>query len=274
MKADRGPTRRARKVASGARWRRTSRPRRPSRPGWPRRWSRPAEPEPAVPARSQQPAEPLEPAALRVLAKPPVRKLAKDLGIDLATITPTGPNGTVTRSDVETAHPGVYVEETVIRPRHPGCPDVDRRAHRRARDPRADQGRPQDDGRRDGAVGVLRAPRHRVGDRRRDPHRRVRRAAQGAPRVPRREGLAAAGAGPGRDAGDAAYAGGQLVLGRGGPGGRLQALRQPRHRRGHPARPGRPQHQGRPGPLAGRPGHGAGRADRRSRARARPSRRR
>ena len=30
----------------------------------------------------------------------------------------------------------------------------------------------------------------------------------------------------------------------------LQALRQPRHRRGHPARPGRPEHQGRPGPLA------------------------
>jgi pyruvate dehydrogenase E2 component (dihydrolipoamide acetyltransferase) len=35
-----------------------------------------------------------------VLAKPPVRKLAKDLGVDLATITPTGPGGIVTREDV------------------------------------------------------------------------------------------------------------------------------------------------------------------------------
>jgi 2-oxoisovalerate dehydrogenase E2 component (dihydrolipoyl transacylase) len=36
----------------------------------------------------------------RVLAKPPVRKLAKSLGVDLAEVTPTGPNGTVTRDDV------------------------------------------------------------------------------------------------------------------------------------------------------------------------------
>ena len=34
-------------------------------------------------------------------------------------------------------------------------------------------------------------------------------------------------------------------LGRRRPGGRLQALRQPRHRRRHPARAGRPQRQGR-----------------------------
>ncbi|GAA1714624.1 hypothetical protein GCM10009745_73680 [Kribbella yunnanensis] len=36
-----------------------------------------------------------------VLAKPPVRKLAKDLGIDLGTVTATGPGGIVTRTDVE-----------------------------------------------------------------------------------------------------------------------------------------------------------------------------
>jgi len=35
-----------------------------------------------------------------VLAKPPVRKLAKDLGIDLAAVTPSGPGGTITRDDV------------------------------------------------------------------------------------------------------------------------------------------------------------------------------
>jgi pyruvate dehydrogenase E2 component (dihydrolipoamide acetyltransferase) len=39
----------------------------------------------------------------RVLAKPPVRKLAKDLGVDLTTVTPTGDGGVVTRSDVEQA---------------------------------------------------------------------------------------------------------------------------------------------------------------------------
>ncbi|MFC9694607.1 dihydrolipoamide acetyltransferase family protein [Kribbella sp. NPDC056951] len=36
-----------------------------------------------------------------VLAKPPVRKLAKDLGIDLGAVTATGPGGIVTRTDVE-----------------------------------------------------------------------------------------------------------------------------------------------------------------------------
>ncbi|MFF5274421.1 dihydrolipoamide acetyltransferase family protein [Streptomyces sp. NPDC000133] len=39
----------------------------------------------------------------RPLAKPPVRKLAKDLGIDLATVTPTGPGGIITREDVHAA---------------------------------------------------------------------------------------------------------------------------------------------------------------------------
>ncbi|MFE9722181.1 dihydrolipoamide acetyltransferase family protein [Streptomyces sp. NPDC005794] len=39
----------------------------------------------------------------RPLAKPPVRKLAKDLGIDLATITPTGEGGIITREDVHAA---------------------------------------------------------------------------------------------------------------------------------------------------------------------------
>ncbi|MGW0773054.1 dihydrolipoamide acetyltransferase family protein [Streptomyces sp. NPDC002835] len=42
-------------------------------------------------------------AAPRPLAKPPVRKLAKDLGIDLATVTPTGPDGIITREDVHAA---------------------------------------------------------------------------------------------------------------------------------------------------------------------------
>ncbi|MEU2784120.1 MULTISPECIES: dihydrolipoamide acetyltransferase family protein [Streptomyces] len=43
------------------------------------------------------------PALGRPLAKPPVRKLAKDLGVDLATVTPTGPDGVITREDVHAA---------------------------------------------------------------------------------------------------------------------------------------------------------------------------
>jgi pyruvate dehydrogenase E2 component (dihydrolipoamide acetyltransferase) len=48
------------------------------------------------------PAEPGVPAA-RVLAKPPVRKLAKDLGISLAGLTGSGPDGSITRDDVQRA---------------------------------------------------------------------------------------------------------------------------------------------------------------------------
>lgn len=36
----------------------------------------------------------------RALAKPPVRKLARDLGVDLESVQPTGPGGIVTREDV------------------------------------------------------------------------------------------------------------------------------------------------------------------------------
>jgi 2-oxoisovalerate dehydrogenase E2 component (dihydrolipoyl transacylase) len=38
-----------------------------------------------------------------VLAKPPIRKLARDLGIDVQTLHGTGPDGAITRSDVEAA---------------------------------------------------------------------------------------------------------------------------------------------------------------------------
>jgi pyruvate dehydrogenase E2 component (dihydrolipoamide acetyltransferase) len=58
--------------------------------------------EPAVPAFDARAEEPAA-GEVRTLAKPPVRKLAKDLGVDLSTLTPTGPNGTVSREDVESA---------------------------------------------------------------------------------------------------------------------------------------------------------------------------
>jgi 2-oxoisovalerate dehydrogenase E2 component (dihydrolipoyl transacylase) len=59
-----------------------------------------AEPAPRQPV-AEQPA----PAA-RVLAKPPVRRLAKDLGISLAGLVGTGPDGTITRDDVHRAASG------------------------------------------------------------------------------------------------------------------------------------------------------------------------
>jgi 2-oxoisovalerate dehydrogenase E2 component (dihydrolipoyl transacylase) len=46
------------------------------------------------------------PAAPRALAKPPVRRLAKDLGISLSRLTGTGPDGSITRDDVQRAAAG------------------------------------------------------------------------------------------------------------------------------------------------------------------------
>lgn len=51
-------------------------------------------------------ATPVSPGAARVLAKPPVRKLAKDLGVELTSVDPTGPSGSITRADVEAAASG------------------------------------------------------------------------------------------------------------------------------------------------------------------------
>ncbi len=64
----------------------------------------PAAPAPAAPAApAPLPAVPAQPSGERPLAKPPVRKLAKDLGIDLASVVPTGDGGIVTREDVHAA---------------------------------------------------------------------------------------------------------------------------------------------------------------------------
>lgn len=51
------------------------------------------------------PAAPVAPGrrAPRPLAKPPVRKYAKDLGVDLAQLTGSGPGGVITRADVDAA---------------------------------------------------------------------------------------------------------------------------------------------------------------------------
>src|SRR6478735_6213500 len=51
--------------------------------------------------RAAQPVVSRDPGAGRVLAKPPVRKLAKDLGVNLDEVTASGEGGVITRSDVE-----------------------------------------------------------------------------------------------------------------------------------------------------------------------------
>ncbi|MEU1675132.1 dihydrolipoamide acetyltransferase family protein [Streptomyces roseifaciens] len=56
-----------------------------------------------APAPAAEKPAPAAPAGARPLAKPPVRKLAKDLGVDLASVVPSGADGIVTREDVHAA---------------------------------------------------------------------------------------------------------------------------------------------------------------------------
>jgi 2-oxoisovalerate dehydrogenase E2 component (dihydrolipoyl transacylase) len=77
-------------------------------------------PVPAAPAPAVSAAVPRAPAPApgavgarhvgTVLAKPPVRKLARDLGVDLAAVAGTGPLGSITRDDVHLASVGVADE--------------------------------------------------------------------------------------------------------------------------------------------------------------------
>jgi 2-oxoisovalerate dehydrogenase E2 component (dihydrolipoyl transacylase) len=77
---------------------------------------------PEVSADEADPATPAVPAAkaatrpVRALAKPPVRKLAKDLGVDINTIEPSGPGGVVTRADVEAVANGAALAPAVGAP--------------------------------------------------------------------------------------------------------------------------------------------------------------
>ncbi len=70
----------------------------------------PSAPAPSAPASAAAASAAAVPAAsdaeLRPLAKPPVRKLAKDLGVDLRSVTPTGDGGVITRDDVQGAAAG------------------------------------------------------------------------------------------------------------------------------------------------------------------------
>lgn len=98
MKADRGATRRARKPAAAIQTQAAFEATGATAP-----IGLDEEDEsdgPAVPSTS---AVPTEAGNVRVLAKPPVRKLAKDLGVDLTSLAGSGPGGVVTREDVQAA---------------------------------------------------------------------------------------------------------------------------------------------------------------------------
>ncbi|SNC64298.1 pyruvate dehydrogenase E2 component (dihydrolipoamide acetyltransferase) [Kytococcus aerolatus] len=66
----------------------------------------PSAPAAAVPAQLHAEVGHAASGGERPKAKPPVRKFAKDNGIDLRTVAPTGPNGIITRQDVEQALAG------------------------------------------------------------------------------------------------------------------------------------------------------------------------
>jgi 2-oxoisovalerate dehydrogenase E2 component (dihydrolipoyl transacylase) len=86
----------------------TRRPRKsaPTRPGsYPTTPSTPLN-GPPIPASAPTPPPPaafLASTRSRALAKPPVRRLARDLGIELGGLTGSGPEGSVTRDDVQRA---------------------------------------------------------------------------------------------------------------------------------------------------------------------------
>src|SRR5690606_26735348 len=72
--------------------------------------AQPAQPVPAVPAQPvpDVPAQPVPDVPAQrggyvPLAKPPVRKLAKDLGVDLRSLAGSGDGGVITREDVRRA---------------------------------------------------------------------------------------------------------------------------------------------------------------------------
>ena len=121
-------------------------------------------------------------ARVAVLAKPPVRKLAKDLGVDLTTISGYGPAGI----DHPRGHPPRGRRRRPARPRR--RPANGRRAGGTDPGPGCAQG----DGRCDDAVGVQRAACDRVPPGRRDRDDGRGQAAARAARVRRRQGLAVA----------------------------------------------------------------------------------
>lgn len=85
----------------------------PSRPPAPAD-SAPAGPPAAVAPAPAGPPVPASPGR-RPLAKPPVRKYAKDRGVDLAEVTPTDPAGIISRADVDAYLAGAQTGDAATR---------------------------------------------------------------------------------------------------------------------------------------------------------------
>jgi pyruvate dehydrogenase E2 component (dihydrolipoamide acetyltransferase) len=65
------------------------------------------------------PTAPRPDSGVPVIAKPPIRKLAKDLGVDLSRVAPTGPIGDITRDDVIRSASQVSVFRNIQTPEWP-----------------------------------------------------------------------------------------------------------------------------------------------------------
>ncbi|MFD6948732.1 branched-chain alpha-keto acid dehydrogenase subunit E2 [Nocardiopsis sp. TSRI0078] len=104
------------------------RPRRRPAPSGPAPVPRLSEPAPANTPSVEETAPGPVPASGRALAKPPVRKLARDLGVDLASVAPTGEGGVVTREDVRSA---AEAAQAPAAPEPEAAPRTDRAARER-----------------------------------------------------------------------------------------------------------------------------------------------
>ena len=201
-----------------------------------------------------------------VLAKPPVRKLAKDLGVDLDFLAGSGPGGVITRDDVEQAAARAGRSRS---PQRKVGPPI------RTMGEDASETRIPIKGVRKATAKAMvesafTAPHVSewvtcdvIGD------DRAGRAAEGPSRLPGRQDHADADHRQGGLPRPATDSGAELLVGRSRPGDRDQALGQPRHRRCHTARAGRAEREGRAGVRSARPGrrperrdhHGAGGQD-------------
>lgn len=73
-------------------------------------------PTPAAPAATPAPASALAASGDRVKASPLARRVAAEKGVDIASVTGSGPNGRIVRADVEGAKPGTAPAATAAAP--------------------------------------------------------------------------------------------------------------------------------------------------------------
>ena len=79
-------------------------------------------PAPAAPAATQAPASKPAASGDRVKASPLARRVAAEKGVDIASVTGSGPNGRIVRADVEGAKPGTAPAATAAAPAEAAVP--------------------------------------------------------------------------------------------------------------------------------------------------------